>query len=166
MTRYATPVVILHWLLAVLILLSLAAGTFALEPTPNSDPSKLTGLAVHMSVGGAILVLMILRLVIRLRTGAPPAANALAPLAHWALYGLVFVMTASGIAMSVYFGLPGIVFGGAGTLPETFNTIGARAVHGIAATVLMAVIALHIAAGIYHWLVKKDGVMGRMGFRR
>ncbi len=166
MTRYATPVVILHWLLAVLIVVSWAAGTFALDEVPNSDPNKAFVLAVHIVIGGAILVLMITRLVIRLRTGAPPAANALAPVAHWALYGLVFVMCASGVAMSLYFGLPGIVFGGTGTLPETFNTIGARAVHGIGATVLMAVIALHVAAGMYHWLVKKDGVMGRMGLRR
>lgn len=166
MTRYATPIVLLHWILAVLILSSLAAGTFALDPVPNSDPGKAFGLAVHIAIGSVILILMIARLVIRLRTGAPPAANALAPVAHWGLYGLVFVMCASGIATSVYFGLPGIVFGGTGTLPETFDTFGARTVHGIVAKVLMAVIALHIAAGLWHWLVKKDGVIGRVGFRR
>jgi cytochrome b561 len=166
MTRYARSVVILHWLLAILILGSLAAGTFALDPVPNTDPGKPFVLAVHIAIGSAILILMILRLVIRWRTGAPPAANALAPVAHWGLYLLVFVMCASGIAMSVYFGLPAIVFGGEGNLPASFDTIGARAVHGIVAKLLMAVIALHVAAGLYHGLVRKDGVFGRMGLGR
>ena len=35
-------------------------------------------------------------------------------------------------------------------------------VHGALALLLLAVIALHIAGALYHGLVKRDGVVGRM----
>jgi cytochrome b561 len=164
--RYPRSMVILHWLLAVLILLTLIAGRFLMDPIPNDSPDKAVALSGHMVFATVILVLMILRLTIRLRSDLPPHVNLAATAAHWGLYGLIFLMLASGIVMSVHFGLINILFLGEGTLPESFDTIGARAVHGIASTALIALIALHIAAAIYHVAVKKDGVMSRMGFRR
>lgn len=164
--RYPRALVALHWLVAVLVIFSLLAGKLLLEPTPNSDPFKVSALFGHMIFGGLIGVLILVRLVVRLRSDVPPAANALAPVVHWALYGLVILMVASGITMSVYFGLPAIVFGGTGTLPENFDSIGARAVHGLASGALIALVVVHIVAGLYHAVIKKDGVMARMSLRR
>lgn len=165
MTRYPRPLVILHWLVALLVILALVAGKVILEPTPNSDPAKLTSLMGHMTIGGLIGALILIRLVVRLRSGTPPAANALAPLVHWALYGLVILMVASGIAMSLGYGLPGIVFGGTGTLPAQFEGT-PRAVHGLVSGALILLVLLHIAAGLYHGVIKKDGIMARMSLRR
>lgn len=169
-TRYHPALVALHWLLALMIIVLLAAGTLLLDPTPNSDPLKLDGLRSHMILGLSVGALMLVRLVVRLRTRHPaPAttgialADRLAPLAHWALYAAVLGMVGSGMALSFASGLPDAAFG-TGALPETFDTFAPRAVHGFFATLLMALIALHIAAALYHAVVKRDGLMRRMGF--
>lgn len=172
--RYHPALVALHWLLAVLILLALVFGTFALAPMANDDPLKLDGLRGHMTIGIAILVLMLVRLVVRLRTGAPPEAdighralNRVARLAHWALYGLVFVMVASGIALSAMAGLPEIVFGGSGApLPPSFHDYAPRAVHGAAASLLMLLVAGHVGAALWHQVARRDRLFRRMWFGR
>jgi cytochrome b561 len=161
MERYAKPVVALHWLLAALILGAWVAGQ-RVEGMANTDAAKITALGWHMATGGTVLVLMALRLVLRLRTGAPPPVNRLAPVVHWLIYAAVFVMAGSGIAMSVANGLPGIVFGGTGTLPATFDGP-ARAIHGVTATLVAALFALHLAGVLWHGIQGK-GVLGRMTF--
>ena len=169
--RYHGALVALHWLLAVLLIVALAIGTFGLSTVPNSSPDKINTLRGHMITGGMILLLTIARLVVRLKTAHPAPATTgnslldrLAPLTHWGLYGLVLLMAGSGVAMSVLAGLPAIVFGGVGTLPANFDALPPRAVHGIVAKLLMLAIGLHIAAALYHQFVKRDGLMARMGF--
>ncbi len=171
--RYHPALVTLHWLLALMLMVALAMGTFALEPVPNSSPDKIGALQGHMIAGGLILLLTLLRLVMRLKTTHPTAATTgnalldrLAPATHWGLYLLVILMAGSGIAMSVLAGLPGIVFGGVGTLPVNFDALPPRAVHGIVAKLLMLAIGLHIAAALYHQFVRRDGLLSRMGFGR
>ena len=171
--RYHGALVALHWLLALLLIAALAIGTFALKTVPNSSPDKIDALRVHMIAGGLILLLTLLRLAVRLKTAHPAPASTgyalldrLAPATHWALYGLVLLMAGSGVAMSVLAGLPGIVFGGVGSLPVNFDALPPRAVHGIVAKLLMLAIALHIAAALYHQFVRRDGLLARMGFGR
>ena len=170
--RYHPALVALHWLLATLIILALLGGTFILDGMSNSDPLKIEGLQGHMIVASLILLLMLVRLVVRLRTSHPPEAdigvpvlNRIASWAHWALYVAVFAMLGSGIAMSVMAGLPPIVFFGSGDpLPASFDDLLPRAAHGFFASVLMLLIAGHIAAALYHQFVRKDGLFRRMWF--
>ena len=169
--QYHRALVVLHWLLAVMLLVALGVGTFALTKVPNSSPDKIAALLGHMVAGGLILMLTLARLVVRLKTAHPASATTgnalldrLAPLTHWGLYALVFLMAGSGIAMSVLAGLPGIVFGGVGSLPVNFDALPPRAVHGIVAKLLMLAIGLHIAAALYHQFVRRDGLLSRMGF--
>lgn len=171
-TRYARPLAALHWILAAMIIGALAGGKFLLEETPNSDPDKLFSLSLHMPLGLAILALMVVRLIVRLRTENPPHAdigndllNRAGVWAHWLLYAMVFVMCLSGIVMARSYGLPDIVFGGEGALPEEF-TGGPRIVHGIVATALILLVLGHIGAAIYHQKIRKDGLMARMSLRR
>ncbi len=171
--RYHGALVALHWLLALLLIVALAMGTFALKSVPNSSPDKISALQGHMVAGGLILLLTLVRLAVRLKTTHPapastgnPMLDRLAPLTHWGLYGLVLLMAGSGVAMSVLAGLPGIVFGGVGSLPVDFDALPPRAVHGIVAKLLMLAIALHITAALYHQFVRRDGLLSRMGFGR
>ena len=172
MRRYHPLLVILHWLLALMIIMGLIMGSNVLAETPNTDPQKLISLAMHMGMGLLILVLTILRLIVRLSTRKPPHAdigngllNKGAVAAHWAFYLLVIAMCASGIGMSVLTGLPDIVFGGSGApLPPTFDHLPPRAAHGLFATLLTLLILAHVAAGLYHQFVRKDGLFGRMWF--
>ena len=169
--RYHLGLVVLHWLLAPLLLLGLGMGTFALSELPNSSPEKIGALQGHMIAGGIILVLTLLRLVVRRVTAHPPPASTgfaladrLAPLAHGLLYLTVLAMAGSGIAMSIGAGLPAIVFGGQGSLPADFSHLAARGVHGLAAKLLMALVALHVLAAAYHQWIRRDGLLSRMGF--
>ena len=171
--RYHTALVALHWLLALLLIVALSMGTFALKTVPNSSPDKIDALRGHMIAGGLILLLTLVRLAVRLKTAHPAPASTgyalldrLAPATHWALYGLVLLMAGSGVAMSVLAGLPDIVFGGVGSLPVNFDALPPRAVHGIVAKLLMLLIAMHIAAALYHQFVRRDGLLARMGFGR
>jgi cytochrome b561 len=150
----------------------LVLGTFVTAATPNSDPAKLVHLRGHMIVGMVIFVLMLIRVVVRWRTVKPAAPssnsaleNRLAGIVHFGLYALVFILLGSGIAMSVMTQLPLVVFQGQGSLPESFNHLAPRAVHGIAATLLMLAIAAHIGAVLVHVFIKKDGLLKRMGLR-
>ena len=169
-TRYHPALVALHWLIALLVLLALAAGTLVLADTPNTDPAKIDGLRVHAIMGVAVGALMLIRLAIRLLTRDPaPAttgiafADRLAPLAHAALYALVLGMVGSGIAMAVQSGLGDALFG-TGALPDSFHSFAVRGVHGLLATLLILTIALHALAAIYHVGVRRDGLLRRMWF--
>ena len=172
MLRYHPFLVTLHWVLAIMIVGGLIMGTFVLSATPNSDPFKMTSLTMHMSMGILILILMIIRLVVRLSTAKPPHAdignellNKGAVAAHWAFYVLVIAMCGSGLAIANMAGLPEIVFGGSGEpLPASFDDLPPRAAHGIIAKLLGLLILAHVAAGLYHQFVRKDGLFGRMWF--
>lgn len=169
--RYHRALVVLHWFLGLLILLGLFMGTFSLEKLPNSDPSKLDSLRGHMINGAVIGCLMVVRLIIRVRTRRP--ARAVTGMAwadtagiwnHRALYGLVFAMVATGVALGLSADLPAIVFGGSGKpLPATFDGSWMRVLHAVAAKLLMALIVLHVAAALWHQFVRRDGLLRRMG---
>jgi cytochrome b561 len=172
--RYHPALVTLHWLLAVVLLVALGMGTLSLQHMPNASPEKVDALRGHMIAGIAILILTVLRLVIRRATAHPAPATTGNPLldrigrgTHHALYLLVFLMALSGIATAVQAGLPGIVFGGSGApLPANFDAFAPRAVHGVVAALLLALIALHVLAALYHQFVRRDGLIARMGFGR
>lgn len=172
MTRYHPFLVALHWLLALLIVMALVFGNFALSAMPNSDPEKVMALRGHMTVGLIILVLMVIRLVVRATTTKPPHAdignatlNTLSRWAHGLLYLLVFGMIASGMGIAAMAGLPPIVFGGSGDpLPETFMDLPPRIAHGVIGTLLGLMVLGHIGAAFYHQIVRRDRLMGRMWF--
>lgn len=174
MTRYHPLLVALHWLLAVLIIAGLIVGGTVLAETPNDDPGKVLALRLHMGAGIAILVLMLVRLGIRLMTRTPPHADIGHPAlnragiwAHWGFYLLVLAMAGSGLALANIAGLPAIVFGGSGDpLPAEFDVFAARGAHGVLATALGLLIAAHVAAGLYHQFIRRDGLFARMWFAR
>ena len=171
-TRYHPALVALHWLVAITVLIALGMGTFVLTEIPNSSPDKVLGLRDHMIAGITILTLMLIRLGVRLFTRKPPRATTgnafldkIGVLTHYAFYVLVILMAASGIGTSILAGLPDIVFGGSGApLPEAFEIFPPRIVHGIVAKLLIALIALHIAAALFHQFIRKDRLIARMWF--
>lgn len=172
--RYHPALVALHWLLALLLALALAMGTFVLKEIPNDSIDKIGALRGHMIIGIAIGALMLVRLVVRRRTSHPPAASTghvlldrLRSLAHTGLYVLVFAMAASGAAIALLSGLPEIVFGGAVLplpLPETFAAYPPRAVHGWIAKALFLVIGFHLIGALFHQFRLKDRLLSRMWF--
>ena len=172
MKRYHPALVSLHWLLTVLIVVSLLMGSNILSQIPNDNPEKLFALKMHMIFGFIILVLMIVRVIVRKKTQKPlPAETGNAVLnkagivAHTLLYLLVFGMVGSGMATALISGLPDIVFNNSGVaLPENFNDILPRVFHGVIAKVLFVMIFLHVLGALYHQFVRKDSLLSRMWF--
>jgi cytochrome b561 len=172
-SRYHPLLVMLHWILAVLIMAALALGALVMVNIPNNDPMKLEALRSHMGGGMLILLLMLVRLVVRMRTQRPapastgnPALDRLAWASHRLFYVAVFGMAVSGMLMALQADLPAVLFGKGGALPADFWVFPMRTVHYLFSRVLIALIALHVAGALYHALVLKDGLLRRMFFGR
>ncbi len=125
----------------------------------------------HKLIGIIIFFLVLLRLIHRWSRGAPDHEPTLEPwqrlvsrLNHWGLYILLLVVPLLGyIGISQYpalsiFGipLPGIVPENQPYAAVTFF------VHFSLALVLVALAGLHVAAALFHYFIRKDGVLGRM----
>ena len=169
--KYHPALVLLHWTLAWFIVASLLFGFFVLRVVPDGDPRKIDMLEWHMGLGMAILAAMLARLVVRWRTARPapaglgtPASARAAGRAHAAFYVLVVGMVATGYATALIAHLNDIVFARNGApLPPSFDAFPTFRLHGWIAALLAILIALHVLGGLWHWLVRRDGVMRRMG---
>lgn len=170
--HYHPITVALHWIVAVLVLLMLWAGTFGLAAMDNSDPDKLWMLSAHRLIGLLILGLTVLRIVLRRFLPAPDHArtgSGLLDMLGQAMPKLlnifVILMAVSGIVLGRQAGLSEALAGTA-PLPDSFFAFLSRIVHGILAKLIMAMIALHVLGALYHQVLLQDGLFGRMWFGR
>jgi cytochrome b561 len=171
-SRHHPLLVTLHWLLAVLIIAMLCIGFLVLAPMPSADPQKIGILLVHMSVGMAILALMVARFIGRIRTSRPadattgyPRLDRLAPIIHYGFYVLVLLMVGSGYATAILAGLNKSVFRGSGDpLPPDFSIYPTFVAHATLAALLAGFIVVHILAALFHQFVLKDRLLRRMLF--
>jgi len=161
---------LLHWLMAVCILAMLFIGVGMVSTV---EPKYLTLISTHKSLGIAILLLALIRLAVRLRSGAPllPAdlpwpMKVAAKLSHYAFYVLMIGMPLLGWGMLSAGAYPVVLFGGA-RLPAILpHSDGLHALlwnaHFYLAFVFFALILLHVAAALFHALVRRDGVFEAM----
>jgi cytochrome b561 len=161
----------LHWLMAVCILAMLFIGV---GMASTVGPLSLTLVAIHKPLGIAILILAVIRLGVRLRYGAPPLPADLpepmklaAHLSHYVLYVLMIALPPIGwamlsaadypVALSSSVWLPQIL-----PLSPTLHTALWNA-HFYLAFLFFAVILMHVAAAMFHALIRRDGVFDAMG---
>lgn len=161
---------VLHWLMAAMVLAMLFIGVAMVS---TLKPRFLTLVAIHKPLGIAILVLVALRLVARWRYGAPPlpadlpALQAIgAKLSHVVLYGLLIAMPLIGWGMLSAGGYPVVILGSF-HLPQILphdDRLHAilRTAHTFLAYLFFATILLHIAAALFHALIRRDGVFRAM----
>ena len=103
----------------------------------------------HYWIGISILILAVLRLVIRLRYGAPAvevkngAVALVAKGTHWLFYILLVVAPVSGL-LTFY------------VSPDFAG------IHRLARLAFIALIGLHAAAALFHHFVLRDGTLRRM----
>jgi cytochrome b561 len=169
--RHFTPLQrLLHWLMAICILAMLFIGVGMVSTV---KPTCLTLVSIHKPLGIAILVLALLRLALRLVRGAPalpadlPAPMKLAAQgSHYALYALMIVMPLLGWGMLSAAAYPVVLFG-AWHLPailpqsDSLHTLLWNA-HFYLAFAFFALILMHVAAALFHALVRRDGVFETM----
>ena len=173
--RWGAVSMLLHWLVAVLVFALLAAG-FVMESGLIQDRTTLFALyQAHKSFGLLVLVLAALRLVWRLFFPVPilpgtlkPWEKRLAGVTHIALYGLLFAQPLVGWLMvsASPLQIPTVAFGVIEVPhligPDKVTENALKAVHGLLAWALMAVVALHLVAALKHHLVLRDDVLRRM----
>src|ERR1700730_16659605 len=161
---------LLHWLMAVCISAMLFIGVGMVSTVM---PKYLTLVSIHKPLGISILVLALVRLAGRLRYGTPslpadlPEAMKLAAyLSHYAFYVLMIGMPLIGWAMLSAAAYPVVLFGGVhlpAILPQS-DRLHAPLwnAHFYLAFVFFALILLHVAAALFHALIRRDGVFEAM----
>ncbi|HCH0556970.1 TPA: cytochrome b [Pseudomonas aeruginosa] len=159
----------LHWLMAAMILAMLFIGAGMVV----SLAWRPTLLDLHRPLGIAILLLVVVRLVNRLRSPPPPLPADLpaiqklaAHASHWLLYGLMFAMPLIGWGMLSAGGYPIVLFGGVHLPPIAPHSADLyallRPAHTVLAYVLFATVLGHLAAALFHAWVRRDGVFASM----
>lgn len=181
--RYTRTAVVLHWLIAVLIVVNVSLGLMA-----ERLPDKWIRLTIdtHKSVGITVLGLAILRLLWRFAHAPPPYParyrsweRQLSMLAHALLYTLIFVLPLSGWAhdsawkdaashpMRLFGIVPwpriGVITALGPTLKESLHTLFGQW-HTAFGYLLYAAVGLHLAGALKHQLVDREPQMRRMGW--
>jgi cytochrome b561 len=161
---------LLHWLMAICIIAMFFIGVGMVS---TITPKYLPLISIHKSLGATILILALIRLAVRYHSGAPPLpADLPAPLklaahlSHYALYGLMIVMPLLGWAMLSAAAYPVVLYGGIqlpSLLPQSdsLHTLLWNA-HYYLAFAFFAVVLMHVAAALFHALVRHDGVFEAM----
>jgi cytochrome b561 len=168
---YTATAKFLHWLIVALLVIQFVfAWTM---PHIGRNTPVTTLISLHFTFGIIILAVALARLVWRAThiepaplDGVPPWQVQSGRVIHWLLYALLFVIPVLGWINASWRGMPIVMFGA--QLPQL---VGRRApgwgwtgdVHNLLANyVLLMLIGLHIAAGLYHYFVRRDGIFQRM----
>lgn len=164
--RYSASMIVIHWLTALLVLgawLTAEGGREIAE-----DPPLL-----HFSVGLAVLVLVLPRLVLRV-AGRTPEADAQGWLAaaakagHGLLYLLLIGLPITGWYAASRMGVPVSFFGL--QLPALTAPVQGRPgliaeLHENAGTIILILAGVHALIAIWHQFVLRDGTLQRMSLR-
>lgn len=170
-SRYTRVAIALHWLLAFGLIYQLWLGVW-MGDIPKTPPGlRAEWFNWHKSIGIVLGLLIVLRALWRL-THQPPALPATLPrwqawaaqMNHALLYVCMVAMPLSGFLGSSFTAYPIKFFGtplprlweASAELKEFFS-----GVHTACSYLLMALIATHILAALWH-VVRRDGVINRI----
>ncbi|MDF2118620.1 cytochrome b/b6 domain-containing protein [Roseiarcaceae bacterium H3SJ34-1] len=162
----------LHWSSVALVAVAWLLGVFG-DALPEGT-ARATGLFVHISVGLALLCVLLVRVLWRVADPPPPLERTalgvwldrIARLAHYALYALLVAAPVVGILLQFargdalpLFGLTEI------TSPWAADRAFVRSVKGVhemLAHALVVLAVLHAAAALFHHWVLRDRTLTRM----
>ncbi len=168
--RYGAVAMSLHWLMAALMIGLFVMGLWMHELPRGDFKSEMYGL--HKSFGVLVLFLSFARLAWRLANPRPRAVagpawqHTASDVAHWALYGLMIAIPISGCLMSSTGGHATSFFG-LFTMPSPLGKDEAlhevfEGAHSLLAWGMIALVAGHVGAAVWHHRVLKDTVLTRM----
>lgn len=160
---------VLHWLMAVMILSMLFIGVGMVA----SVAWRPVLVDLHRPLGIAILLLVVVRLINRLRHPPPALPSDLprwqvlaAKASHLLLYALMFAMPLIGWSMLSAGGYPIVMFAGLQLPPIAPHDAGLyallRGAHTWLAYLLFATVLLHLGAALMHAWVRRNGVFSSM----
>lgn len=170
---YSTAARHFHWWTVLLIAIQIPLGIVMVRYAAQTNWASPTAFLYdsHKLIGLIALVLVLARLTYRLRHGAPGDEPTLEPwqrlvshVTHWGIYVLLLVVPLLGwLSVSAYgsqrpFGLP--VPALVGQNEALYATL--QGMHKAAAILLAVLVAMHIGAALFHYVIRKDGVLNRM----
>jgi cytochrome b561 len=168
---YTLTARVLHWIIAVLVLLMIPGGFIIANEWGGPAQTFLYNL--HKSIGATLIPLVVIRLLFRLGNPPPPLPNDIpavqklaAHATHWALYALILAQPLVGYIMTSAYPAP-VPFFGLFNLPAFWPANRAlseqlSAVHLYLGLAIATVAAVHIGAALFHHFVRKDRVLMRM----
>jgi cytochrome b561 len=174
--RYGPVARSVHWLVAALAAIVVSLG-WAAGSAPHNTAARGDLLFLHRSVGLTILGLMIFRAVWRVWHPAPPVPPSLGRieigLAHLTHLGLYFVFVTMPVAgyLNAAAASHAVSFFGLFSIPPLLPlnqrlSQWAIAIHLLGQYLLYLLVALHVAGGLYHGVIRRDDVLERMLPRR
>jgi cytochrome b561 len=182
-THYRPAARFLHWLVAGLIIVQLTTGVIMVyEGAENSIWERLTNSLrlwdVHKLLGLVVLAVLLIRLGYRVTRGTPPDEPTLetwqreaSHMVHaWIYFLLILIPVLGWLGISLYPAL--VVFDHisipALMEPDRSTSKAVLTAHVIAVVMLVALLAVHITAALFHYYIRHDGVLQRMlpGLRR
>jgi cytochrome b561 len=168
---YGTVARLLHWTIALLVVLQIPAGiAMTSEPLAAwADPLYV----FHKGSGAVLLALVLARVVWRLTHRAPPFPDYMPPLeqriagaTHVAIYVVLVMMVVSGYVRTVGEGFPIELLDAVGSpplLPEMPRLARAMlVVHQFAAVALVGLVAVHVSAVLRHRMIEGNPILERM----
>ena len=168
--NYHPASILLHWLVFILVIAAFIAIELKGQFPKGSDARELCK-SIHGLFGQLIFLAMVLRLVIRIKYGAPAPSNprpivvSLAKVMHWLLYALLLISPVFGILYFQYAGKEINFFGLVWPQFVTPNQETKKFVEGIhefMGNTLYYLIAIHALAGLWQHYVLKDDTLRRM----
>ncbi len=168
---------ILHWLSALFFLGALTLGLYFSTLDYRNDKVDYAKFGEwiywHKTMGILVFLLVFPRLYHRIKNPPPPLPPDTTPwvrrsshVAHWSLYGLIFVLALSGLIGSDIGNYPVKLFE-LWYLPQFPGKNvplgdGILKVHMFLGDVAAGLVGLHIVASFYHHFVMKDTILTRM----
>jgi len=165
--RYSKSMIVIHWVTALAVLgawLTSQSGRHIAENPP----------LLHFSLGLAVLVLVVPRLILRLAGGTPDVEpqsgwlGAAAKAGHAVLYLFLIALPLTGWYAASRLGVPVSFFGL--QLPAIADKVQGSPgliadLHENAGTVILYLAGLHALMAIWHQFVLRDGTLQRMSLR-
>lgn len=160
-----------HWTSVALIVV-LFASAWSLSLARDGDQAARL-LTLHRSLGVTLWIVAVARLGWRLRfavrpplpRSVPAAQRLVAGVTEGALYVLMLVQPVTGLVQSLARGKPFrlFIFEAPKVMPRDKPLVGLfHEIHELIAWLLLALIGLHVAAALFHGLVRRDGVLRSM----
>jgi len=171
-SQWGSVAKVLHWVIAIMLLLSLAHGWWMTHLAERS--SRLENYTLHATGGYDLLLLLLLRLGWRaydrapaLPAGTPNWERIAAKSSHGLLYALTLAVCVAGWLLTGTLRRPldadlmGIIGISGPALGREYHEM-LEDTHKIIAYALLALIIVHIAAALRHHFIKRNDILRRM----
>ena len=170
--KFSPPVILLHWLMALMIFALYAVG---LSVDSFAKPTRPMVVNLHAVAGLALLALLVLRVAARAATPTPDYPGSMGPMfrlaaaaGHGLLYLLMLVLPLVGVTTFLSAGRTldlGLL-----QIPSPFAENRGLAhqlmeIHELLAHLLIATVVGHTLFALYHQFILGDGIMERIRLR-